>query len=192
MKDQSKTPLLQRIAELEVENSALIARIDVLEGIPSLRSGIRGESLVATLVHGRMTIHTAPHDVVVANGIKLEVKFSRLNTPNQISKSQRWSWNHPMGQKLGKDFDRLLLIGEADPRYKLSYKDPDSPYVIFDVPRDRVAAMNQNDNHISITTNPNRSGRGTSRILLFRHFQTTLKELEQRYGITRKSKDHEY
>jgi hypothetical protein len=186
MNRETDKALTRRIAELESIVAILQERIDMLEGVPSLRAGMRGESLVAELVNGRMTIHTAPHDVVVTNGIKLEVKFSRLNIPNRASDSRRWSWNHPLGLKQGKDFDRLLLVGEADPRYRDDYKDPDSPYVIFDVPRDRVVKMNQGDNHLSITTNPNRGGYvATTRRLLFECFQTTLSELESRYGIAR-------
>lgn len=187
MNSDANKALRRRIVELESMIATLQERIDILEGVPSLRAGMRGESLVAELVNGRMTIHTAPHDIVVTNGIKLEVKFSRLNIPNRASDSRRWSWNHPLGIKQSKDFDRLLLIGEVDPRYRDDYKDPDSPYVIFDIPRDLVVRMNQGDNHLSITTNPSRGGdTASTRRLLFESFQTTLSELELRYGIARK------
>ena len=180
--DTSKQALIARVRELETENLALRERIDFLEGIPTLRAGIRGEMLISEIVRGRLTTHTAPHDVIVPDGRKLEVKFSRLNRPNPKSHSRRWSWNHPLGSTLAKDFDQILLIGVADPRYRDDYKDPHSPYVIFDVPRDRAAAMNQQGNHISITTDPNFGGYGTRR-MLFSYFQTTVADLKDQYGI---------
>ena len=187
MKTDSQELLQERILELEAENVVLRERIDFLEGVPFLRAGMHGETLISQLVNGKMTIHSAPHDIVVPDGRKLEVKFSRLNIPMKIFSSKRWSWNHPLGMTRAKDFDRLLLIGEADPRFCSLYRDPSSPYVIFDVPYSRVAAINQKYNHISITTSPTRAGTG-KRTLLFREFQTTIKELERRYGIDRTSR----
>jgi hypothetical protein len=177
--------LKQRIAELETENTILHEQVDFLTGIPDIQAGIRGETLIADMVHGAMTIHSAAHDVVSRNGVKIEVKFSRLNTPNKGSSSRRWSWNYPLGLKQKKDYDRLILIGIADPRFRQSYKDPSSPYVIFDIPMQDVAAMTQAENHISITTDPTRRGEGT-RPLLFREFQATTSELNQRYGIKKR------
>ena len=145
---------------------------------------MHGELLVAELLQGRITTHTAPHDVVVGKGLKLEVKYARLNTPNlRFPNSQRWSWAHPLGQKGGKDFDRLLLIAEADPRYREDYRDPNSPYVLFDVPYDDVVSLNSEHDLIQMTTDPNRRGSGR-RVRLFEEFQTTLAELKKRYGIT--------
>lgn len=175
--------LRERILQLEAENARLRDRIDFLEGVPTLRAGMRGESLVAQLVNGRLTTHTAPHDVVVTNGIKLEVKYSRLSTPNlRFPNSKRWNWGHPLGVRGGKDFDRILLIGESDPRYLQAYKDVGSPYVIFDVPYSDAVAINRKDHMIQITTDPSRAGSGTRR-LLFGEFQTTLAELKDRYRV---------
>lgn len=179
--------LKSRIRTLELENERLRERIDFLEGVPSLRAGILGESLIAQLVNGKITAHAAPHDVIVTNGTKLEVKYSRLNIPMQTSTSRRWSWAHPLGLRGGKDFDRLLLIGEADPRYRQSYKESGSPYVIFDVPYEAAVNMNRKDQMIQITTDPNRKDpRSDVRNQLFQCFQTTLTELKRRYGISSK------
>lgn len=83
--------LKYRIAELETENAVLREQVDFLTGLPDIQAGIMGETLISELVRGTMTIHSAAHDVVSLNGIKIEVKFSRLNIPNKKSQSRRWS-----------------------------------------------------------------------------------------------------
>jgi len=172
-----------RIRELEAENLRLRERIDFLEGVPSLRAGMHGELLIAELLQGRITTHTAPHDVVLSEGLTIEVKFARLNTPNlRFPNSQRWSWAHPLGQKGGKIYHRLLLIAEADPRYRDLYRDPMCPYVLFDVPFSEVKYLNSPQDLIQMTTDPNRTGSGR-RMRLFNEFQTTLAELKNAYGI---------
>jgi len=175
--------LLQRIAVLELENSRLKERVDFLEGIPTLRAGIKGERLIAQMLDGRLTVHTAPSDVILTSGIRIEVKYSRLTTPNRkFTNSKRWNWAHPLGTYGGKAYDRLLLIGEADPRFRAYYKDPASPYVFLDLAFAVVQEINRKDHMIQITTDPKRKGGGT-RYLLFGKHETTVDILKATFGL---------
>jgi hypothetical protein len=177
--------LQRRIRELENENSRLREKIDFLEGIPTLRKGLHGESIISLYVGGRLTAHTARHDVEFEHsGLKLEVKNARLNLPNKKSDCQRWAWRYPLGLDGRKVFDRLILMGEADPRYRNCYRDPSCPYVLFDLPYDQVPRVMTEGEMINATTNPNsKKAKGTTR-LLFRSYETCLRELKEKYGIS--------
>jgi len=167
---------------LREENALLRQRISFLEGIPDLVQGIRGESLIAHLVNGKMTTHIAPHDVDTPSGTKLEVKFSRLTIPVPGCNTKRWNWCYPLGSRLTKTYDRLILIGEADQRYTQFYLDPNSPYVMFDIPMEDVRALLKKENMLAITTNP-RIGRKGIRTELFSLYQVSAGMLKQRYGF---------
>lgn len=165
MNKDTEASLRAKIQALQEENNLLREKVDFLTGAPDIRAGIKGETLIAEAVGGIVTIHSESHDVTAASGTRIEVKYSRLNRPNLISASMRWSWNYPIGLKQKKNYDRLILMGDADGRYREHYADPTSPFVIFDVPMAAVRTLIQADNHISITTNPVRAGKGTRRIL---------------------------
>jgi hypothetical protein len=143
--------------------------------------------LISGILNGKLTVHTAPHDIDLKDGRKIEVKFSNLNRPNKNSESTRWSWNYPTGLRRGKAYDALLLIGVADPRFHELYLDAECPYVIFDIPMKAVKRFNQRGNHISITTDPSRGGDGT-RVALFAEFQTTMELLKRKYGFRTRRK----
>jgi hypothetical protein len=170
------------VVRLRQENETLRRRVAFLEGLPVLAQGIRGESLIAQLVNGKMTVHIAPHDVDTPSGTKLEVKFSRLTTPVPGCNTKRWNWCYPLGTRLTKTYDRLILVGEADERYAQHYMDPKSPYVMFDIPMDGVRALLKKENMIAITTNPSISRR-SRRNALFDNYQVTADMLKKRYGI---------
>lgn len=95
---------------------------------------------------------------------------------------RRWSWGQPLGISGAKRFDRLILVGEIDPRFKSSYLDPKSPYVIFDVPFASVARIMRKTPLIQLTTNPNAVSSESGK-LLFRRFQITRSELSARYRL---------
>jgi hypothetical protein len=133
---------------LEEENLALRMRIVVLEKEveflkthPSIAQGIRGETLVARITGGVIGAYADQHDILVGQRVKIEVKFSKLNSPNSRASTKRWNWSKPLGwQDKGKDYDFLLLVGEKDLRFTAQYLD-ESPYVFFLVPRSEVLAV---------------------------------------------------
>ena len=133
---------MSNLDDLAAENSDLKHRVAQLENeVAFLRThpvfvqGLKGETLIASLTGGELSSFAAQHDVVVSGNIKIEVKFSKLNTPVLGSATRRWNWSKPLGWKdKGKTYDFLLLVGDKDIRFPGQYKDK-SPYVFFLVPR---------------------------------------------------------
>lgn len=82
--------LHQRVTQLESELSFLKAH-------PVFLQGLKGETLIATLTGGELTSFASQHDIVVSGNVKLEVKFSKLNTPVAGSSTRRWNWSKPLG-----------------------------------------------------------------------------------------------
>jgi putative hemolysin len=80
-----------------------------------------------------------------------------------------------------KQFDYLVLLGDVDDRYRKSYADPQSPYVIFLVPEEEVGTFVQGNGTnlgIQLTTNPATvKERGRA---LFERFQVTEQQLDYR------------
>lgn len=130
---------------LEEENKILRLRVESLERElaflkthTSIAQGMRGESLIMDLAGGVIGSYASQHDLMLKDGTKIEVKFSKLNTPNLNASTRRWSWSKPLGWKdKGKNYDLLLLVGEKDERFKVHDID-DSPYVFFLVPYSNV------------------------------------------------------
>lgn len=168
----------EKIDALEAEVKALRVRIRELEE----HAGSSAERWVAALVGGTRTTGLASFDITSGDGVRFEVKFSRLNIPSKSSNSRRWSWGHPLGTSGGKTFDRLILVGEVDDRFKQLYADPSSPYVLFDIPFSGVVEVMRKDPLIQITTNPKRNispERAAS--LLFGRYEVSPSELSCRY-----------
>lgn len=124
--------LRQRVAQLTREVSFLRAHF-------TLAQGMKGETLVKRLTGGTLAAKYAEvFDITVGADIKIEVKYSKLNTPNHRQATRRWNWTKPLGWKdKGKDFDFLILVGEKDPRFLSQYYG-DGPYVYFLIPRGNV------------------------------------------------------
>ncbi len=167
-----------RIAELESTIKSLKER---LRSADPLNGGVV-EFYIADLISGRLTTGLSPHDIVSPNGLFLEVKFSRLGCPHKTSESRRWSWGNPLGEGGAKVFDRLILVGEVDEKFRPRYRDPDSPYVIFDVPFEEVNDIKRTLPIIQITTSPD-SGWSRTKKRLFSEFAITRAELVERYGV---------
>jgi hypothetical protein len=136
------------VFSLEEENLALRMRIAVLEKEveflkthPSIAQGMRGETLVAKITEGIIGAYADEHDILVGQRVKVEVKFSKLNSPNPRATTRRWNWSKPLGWKdKGKDYDFLLLVGEKDLRFPTQYLD-ESPYVFFLVPHSEAVTV---------------------------------------------------
>ena len=148
MSDVTKTYLTaenirlgQQVDTLRRDNERLRIELEYLKTHPTISQGMKGETLTAKLLQGVVTSYGSQWDVTLSSGQKIEVKFSKLNTPNLQGKSRRWNWSKIFGESnKGKDFDWLLLIGDKDPRYPNQYLD-DSPYVFFLIPQGRVEEL---------------------------------------------------
>ena len=128
---QENQLLKKRIKQLEKE-------VLYLRTHPAIVQGMRGETIVCKLTDGVRTSYADEIDIVVKSEIKIEVKFSKLNTPDKGAATKRWNWSKPLGWKdKGKDFDFLFLLGEKDPRFEDQYLD-NSPYVYFLMPSARL------------------------------------------------------
>ena len=166
-----------QIAWLQKEIDILRDHIDHF----SPAGGFSAEAFVASIVGGQVTSHTEQADVKLPSGLCLEVKYSRLNRPNPVSPTLRWSWAHVFGNSGNKKYESLILVGKQDSRFVDAYKDPLSPYVIFDVPYSAVSSLARNG-LIAATTKP--TWNSTTRGLLFSKFEVSRRELADRYGNT--------
>lgn len=156
-KDMEFITLRQRIIELELENARIMSELDFLKTHSSMVQGIKGETLVAQLIDGKLTSFAESYDVATITGLRIEVKYSKLNQPVKNSPTLRWNWSKPLGWlDKGKDYHYILLIGEKDQRYLADYPDR-TPYVYFLVQiKDVPDVMNQGRSiggMIQITTN---------------------------------------
>ncbi len=175
-------------ARLEGEVCGLKEQIEVLKHHPTLAAGLAGERLISKLVRGKLTAFVCDHDVVTEKGKLLEIKRSNLSIKYQKNGvlTHRWTWRHVLGNGGKKKFHRLILVGDVDGRYRKLYNDPKSPYVFFDLSRRTAERLMQKGREgregvIQIITNPDRVT-ATGARELFCQFQTTLRELERRYG----------
>jgi hypothetical protein len=179
--------LEKRVADLEAENRRLKSEIDFLRTHSLLTTGMRGETLIAKIVGGRTTSYATSHDVEARDGSLIEVKRSKLCIWDKRSGSMKWQWAKLFGESGKKKFDYIILVGDADPRYKVHYKDKNSPYVLFCVPFREIeglSAQGQRDEyrHIQMGTNP-LSARRRESIKLFQQFQITEAELTARFDL---------
>jgi len=179
--------LKQKIADLEVQLTRLGKELLQYRTHELLATGMRGEMLVSKLVNGRITAYAIGHDIKTADGTLLEVKRSKLHLWDKRSGSTKWQWAKLLGESGKKKYDYAILVGDADPRYAKSYKDPDSSWVIFCVPFERLNEVTTpgqrvDYRHIQISTNPI----GTRRILtrtLFEQYQVSMRDLGERFGL---------
>ncbi len=170
--------LRQQVAHLKAE-------LAILKQHPTLAAGIRGEQLFADALNGKLSVANAGHDIRLPGGSILEVKTSALNRPVLKTSSRRWAWAKVMGSSGKKLYDYLLLIGEADDRFRAAYKDPVSPYVFFLVPFNEVATLGNETKGtvgIQLVSNPAKA-RGVS-APLFQRYEMTLQELQTHFGVS--------
>lgn len=180
--------------ELRAENDKLRRRVNELEAQlnflgqhKTLAAGIRGERLVSRAIGGKLTLHTASIDIVTTDGRSIEVKYAKKSYSDAAYPNyKRWQWQKVFGETGGKDFDYLVLIGEADERYRSLYMDQSSPFVMFCLePSDVRAVMTagtRGAHGILLSCNPaNSRGRSTQ---LFRTNQITMSDFTKRFGPT--------
>ncbi len=178
--------LQREVRDLREENRILRERVAFLQRHPTLAKGLKGESIVAKLVRGTMIAGNRPHDLLAKRGrFRLEVKYSGLLVTVRGRETRRWVWTKPFGESGKKTYDRLLLIGVADPRFSTSYKDRPAAYVLFDVPITEVAELSVSAGKyraIHLTTNP-LTARSVRSKKLFGDYQVTASVLRARYGL---------
>lgn len=176
--------LRQHNQELMEENTGLRKKIIFYENHPWVAEGLKGEIIIAKLVHGNMTSYNCSHDIEIEyENLRLEVKLANLNIAKKDGMTKRWVWIRPFGITGRKKYDHLILLGQSDMRFKQLYKDSTSPFVIFDVPFKAVKSITSRSSggeQIILSTNPTtvRSLRGK---ILYEKYQVTSKELEERY-----------
>ncbi|WP_139191628.1 hypothetical protein [Variovorax sp. CF079] len=136
---QSPTAQEAEISALKLRVLQLEKEVEFLRYHPTLAQGLKGERFICQITEGIATSLNARFDVKSKGGLKLEVKFSKLHSPEKSAlDTKRWSWSKPMGWlDKGKDYDFLLLVGDKDYRFEDQYVD-DSPYVVFLIPSARV------------------------------------------------------
>jgi hypothetical protein len=143
--------------------------------------------LIASVIRGAVTAAGCAHDMVCVDaGLRIEIKLSQLNVAIRGRGTQRWAWTKVFGESGNKKYDRLVLVGVADERFRTQYRDPRVPYVFFDIPFPRVGALcvpvqSGRYKAIFLTTNP-ASIRSFRSKTLFSDYQTTYSELV-RYGL---------
>lgn len=147
-----------RVAELESRVRELKSENEFLRLHPAFAQGLKGERFVCKLTGAVATTLNAPHDALLSGEVKIEIKFSQLNTPNpRAPETKRWTWNKPMGWlDKGKDYDYLVLVGEKDHRFPDQYIDQ-SPYVAFAIPSAVVPGICSSGrsvgSNVNLTTN---------------------------------------
>ncbi|WP_278378959.1 hypothetical protein [Stutzerimonas kunmingensis] len=177
--------LRTRVATLEAENTSLRAKLDLFEQHSTLAKGIKGERIIVTLLGGTPSAKNAPHDIELKErDLLLEVKYANLNLAVPHSATQRWVWSKIFGEAGKKNYQRLILVGDIDLRYRESYMDSDSPYVLFDIPYEDAVPLTIKTGRyrsISLTTNPAKAK--SAGAPLFGKYQITFQDLESRYGL---------
>ena len=178
--NQEPDDLISENAALRERVAYLEAQLRFLSQHERLAAGIRGEEIIARIVAGELTGHTTGHDIDAA-GVKIEVKYANLSPVGPTTK--RWQWQKIFGQTGAKEYDFLLLVGQADRRFTASYRDPSSPYVLFLLPYGEVMPLTVKGNPRGIIVNSNPlSARGIA-AELFRRYQTTIEGLEARFRL---------
>lgn len=126
--------LLKRVQRLEKEIANHQASRVRADRHSSNSTGTLAEDYVCKLLGGKATERNADHDLVIGRR-RFEIKGSKCNMfYSGVYSYTRWTWHNFLGIGSKKTFHRLILVGEADPAHRSTYRDPRSPYVIFDVP----------------------------------------------------------
>ena len=182
--DQQQT-LIAENQRLREEVVALRAEVRFLRQNRAIAKGIQGEALVSHLLGGKASSVGASHDFTAASGALIEIKYSSLLACVKSRPTRRWVWSKMFGERGQKRYDRLLLIGDVDPRHRELYAAPHSPYVIFDLPFEAATEICGGikigpESKLQVTTNPS-TVRSWQAQALFNHFQVSPRELKVRY-----------
>lgn len=126
-----KIQLLERqVAILQESNYVLAWKLDELLQHHTILAGLKGEKLILEIAKGSTTKKNASYDIRLSSGGKVEVKYSRTSEPNPGTPTCRWVWNGLAGERQGKDYDVLVLIGDKDGAYH-KFEEDESSFVYF-------------------------------------------------------------
>ncbi len=138
--------------------------------------------MIAILLGGDLT-HPQSSDLRVGE-LRLRIRFSTIKTPKANSLgSNRWSW--PDVLEDFTQYDRLILMGVPDERFRNRYFDPRCSFVLFDIPFEDVETVSQitgPHRNIHLITDP-QTAQSAFTGRLFSNFQITEPELESRYAF---------
>lgn len=175
-------PLQEEIARLIAENRQLKKRLAFFENHPAIADGLHEHSVIAKLLGGDLT-HPQSSDLSVGE-LRLRIRFSTIKTPKANSLgARRWSWPDVLEEFAA--YDRLILMGVPDERFRNRYLDPTCGFVLFDIPFEDVDTVSQiagPHRNIHLITDPQTAQFAyTGR--LFSTFQISERELESRYAF---------
>jgi len=129
-----------QISILQESNRNLSRKLNELLKHDTMLAGLKGEKLILDIAKGTSTKRGTPYDIKLHNGLKVEVKYSRVTEPVHGSTCRRWVWNGVIGEKHAKDYDILVLIGEKDGEYH-KFEDDNSNFVYFILKKDDIRKM---------------------------------------------------
>lgn len=125
--------LSRRIQQLERQLATLTQQVRLASRHTSNSTGKQAEDFVCHLLGAKPTERNADHDLVIGRR-KFEVKGAKCAACRVGDYFyNRWTWHNFLGIGKKKTFHRLILVGEADKQNQDTYRDPGSPYVIFDI-----------------------------------------------------------
>lgn len=148
--------LEHQIRILQQSNQNLSRRLEELLKHPTMLAGIKGEKLILEIAKGTTTKRGAPYDIRMHYGAKVEVKYSRITEPKPGSPTKRWVWSGLLGERDGKNYDILVLIGDKDGEYH-NFEEDDSNFVYFILNKDDIRKMTVSGNKrgwVALNLNP--------------------------------------
>jgi len=185
----ARASLIARITDLEAELETCRRENKLLRS--KLGSTVwrvdaeKAEAFIYDLIGGTRTRGSAPYDLEAPDGTTIEVKFSNLNKAMPNSGMRRWVWARVLGRNNAKIFDRLILLGPHDPRFREQMRDPVSKWVIFDVPYDEVLSLAEKDGMIWVGTHATKFGKRLTHRRLMCEYQVSQNEIKARYSVAR-------
>ena len=150
------------------------------------------EKYVAEKAHGVLcdSIHS-PYDVLSASRHKLEIKVSKLISPNKKGAplSTVWKWNRLLGDDRNKVYDRLILVGLATKRAQdEDWRNQREPrrYEFFDFSFEEAQTLAEQTRFqvLGINTNRLKTHALLGRFVWAHHIEP--EELVQRYSMDKK------
>lgn len=161
---------------LTLENNELKNRINSFHINPQIAKEVKRTNFIDDIFNGKIIKHSDSSPFQINNSTTAVLIYAKLIEVKYPTK--RWTWARPLGNSGDKIFDRLILIGEKDPRYMNRYKDSRSQYIIFDIPFNDVKHLTVGNKHIELTTNPD-TVKNITKLQLYNEYQVTVDDLRK-------------
>jgi hypothetical protein len=139
--------LKAEIADLKAKNATLKTLLGVATADDALNVGRMAELIVNSLVGGTLTRYASHSDIKTPEGDKIQVKYSKVRTPNKdYPKTHTWNWsNIKAKEEDGRGYHFLVLLGKKDANFPCQSMDTDTTpygkYVCFFIPLEEVAEL---------------------------------------------------